>query len=550
MKLKRSDIVFLLLMLLIITTLGFLLKGNYERRSGASEGALKVGEVHYKYHVVQRRFVDRLIWEDVDPLTQVYLYDSILTQNKSDAVITLDNGFQLDLDPNSMVEIDIVEDKVGIALKRGVVRAKGSGEETMLRMQDGSVLKMKNSEARISTTREGSEIDVIKGKVTLVSPESEQGRQKQKLKQGDFVEVRSDGTLNKSKNVFEEISPEAGRTFRTRDKAGVQLAWKTSEDFEFDETHVIVSESPDFSQPLRINAEKNPLTLEMSPGTYYWRIEGTDKEGKKYTSPSRTLRIYEQEEMRVFSPQDGEEVYEGEGTTFSWQESENNSLFDFTLAEDPEMKEEIMRRRVAQNRVHLDGLEPGRYYWKIVPATKDENAIVEDDGAKPNVLVVREKSKSDSDIGEDENTESDSNDENIAKSEDLSGDGKESEKGRVSDESESSEQAKTKPVTFTKSSLNSPGSSVFLKSDAPLVFSWKNRSGYTYRVNVYQDGKRLRSRVVRGGKLSLSDLPPGSYRYSVTEINPDGRETGTASRNFTLDYPIPPPPEVKSVKVD
>jgi hypothetical protein len=123
MTLSRRDKIVTAILVLLMLVLLYMLQCHWRNRFGSHGEAKPVGEVEYKYHQVQRKYSDRMLWEDVESKTPVYPYDWVMTKDKSDARITLKSGMKVEMDPESMVEIDENRDGVGLTLRDGTILA-------------------------------------------------------------------------------------------------------------------------------------------------------------------------------------------------------------------------------------------------------------------------------------------------------------------------------------------------------------------------------------------------------------------------------------------
>ena len=77
-------------------------------------GAEKQGFITFKYKVAQRKFPSRMIWEDVEQMLPIYNKDSIRTDVLSEAIVTLNNGVKIELDPDSMFVLNIHDKTVDV----------------------------------------------------------------------------------------------------------------------------------------------------------------------------------------------------------------------------------------------------------------------------------------------------------------------------------------------------------------------------------------------------------------------------------------------------
>jgi len=80
-----------------------------------------VGTVIYRNRVAQRRNSSSSIWSDVAQKEQVRNFDSIRTDELAEAIITLNSGTRIELDPFSMIVLNIINEETEIQLLRGSI---------------------------------------------------------------------------------------------------------------------------------------------------------------------------------------------------------------------------------------------------------------------------------------------------------------------------------------------------------------------------------------------------------------------------------------------
>ncbi len=509
-RVSRRDIVFIALMLLLISLLGVLLYRNYSKSSIASEGAVKAGFVQYKYHVVQRKFIDRLTWEDVDVNTVIYLYDSVLTHSESGAVISLENGFRLEVDPDSMVEIDLIGDKTGISLKSGSVRADGGKGNAFLKSGD-LVFDLKKSLVKIKTSNNRMEVDVRGGRPTV-----ELNGEKTKLEKGKILEYK-DNSITVRDSVYSLDAPSDGSVFLSEGSTRfISFSATKQQSLIFQSEKIILSRNSDMS-----GAKTYSLTpdtqLPLGEGTYYWRVAGKAPDGKEYTSSTSMFRIQKREVIRPYFPANGELVQSERGDlTFAWEESEFANEYEFELSRNESFSDIIVSERVAENRKRVDNLSEGTYYWRVGPYLRGNDSDLSIENI--NTLTLKH--------------------------------GKETQSS--SSARSSTRSSLTIVTAFSEKNILQPGAQVKVgNSSQPVQFSWNVREGSTYNFSLFAtepgSERLVRSRVLRAGEISFSGLPPGTYRMEIQETLADGKISGRAVRTFSLDYPLPKPPAVKEI---
>src|ERR1039457_4529031 len=102
----RRDYLWIALLLLLLEV-GWLLHDLdvIHFKTAAIDSSQSLGTISLKTAEVRRRSQDKLYWEDIDKSDSVFAYDSVMTQEKSQAEVTLKNGVSLLLDENTLIVI-------------------------------------------------------------------------------------------------------------------------------------------------------------------------------------------------------------------------------------------------------------------------------------------------------------------------------------------------------------------------------------------------------------------------------------------------------------
>ena len=101
MRLSKQDIIISGALVSIMMIFLRLSCNHFNQRVTRLTNAQPIGTIRYKYNKVKRKFSDRFIWGNVGSFTPVYLNDSVLTGDRSDAIIKFNSGLEIELDPNS-----------------------------------------------------------------------------------------------------------------------------------------------------------------------------------------------------------------------------------------------------------------------------------------------------------------------------------------------------------------------------------------------------------------------------------------------------------------
>ncbi|GEM_PF-6687887 len=364
MKLSKNDIIFTGISLVVIITLIFLLYDNINYRQRSSADAQAIGTVTYKHHRVKRKFMDRFIWEKVTPLTPVYLFDSVMTFKESDAIIRLASGAQIALDPETLVEIDFIDDKIGFNLEHGGFQSQNSGTELTIRTGDNTKIILGKGESRISQRNGEMMIAVQKGKASVI-------RNNQKIQTVDQNEVltkNKEGGWSSQKFSYSLKSPgNNGVHYLPEDqgKKEVRFSWTGNP------RYLLLSSNPSMKSPNVHTVEnQSQISLNLPPGVWYW-ITSSEKfykiDPKIQISPIGSFIIKKEKKIEVFQPANNTVfVQSGKGkkVSFSWKNTDDVELYHFVLSRNPDFSHPVYQTDTSNTSLLLSDLPDGRYYWR------------------------------------------------------------------------------------------------------------------------------------------------------------------------------------------
>ncbi|MBN8220606.1 MAG: FecR domain-containing protein [Spirochaetes bacterium] len=507
MKLSRRDKVVTVILVVIILILIYIMQCHWRNRFGDRGEAKPVGTVEYKYHQVQRKYSDRMLWEDVETKSAIYAYDWVMTKDKSDARITLNNGMKVDMDPESMVEIDETRDGVGLTLRDGTIRADTRGSKNgSITAADGTKIDLSGADAQITTDGKNVSVDVKEGNATLKSHDKES-----KVGAGEIGNLSSSG-FTKEKTSIVLKSPAVG---------AVQESAATPVQFAFD--------APPGSEDCKIslsgNKTKRLLAVKggarsekLGDGTYKWRVTCSLK-GQTVSSPTGTFRVRPGQNFALLSPAPGQVVYanQTEGLALRWR---SNGPVKAELSRSADFSAPVKTADTSGQSLAVPNLKPGKYYWRVSPAGDKNQAL-------SSSFTVSDKgellAQSDEKNGKKPKTDKNEKPENL----------------RITARSESKfiiePDAKTAPVRIAWTPVN-------------------KKMQYRVRISESKDfSEELASRDVSGKGQATLPLGPGTYYYRVDMRKAAGTRplASTIPQKITVTQKkLPPPPRVKSVQAE
>lgn len=364
MRLSRNDIIFTTINIIIILLLSWLLYWHVNLRAEAAANAKQVGTVRYKYHIVMRKFVDRLIWENVDPETPVYMYDSIMTKDLSDAELKLNSGVKLALDANSMVQLDMIGEKLGVKLKSGTVHSHGnSEEEVFIGTEDGTVVDISKGEVTLAKGKDDLQVNVKSGHV-IISKNSKNTR----VPKGRQVKLDKQGNIS-VKEVNIETSEPADGSLLVSDSDYREVSFKIKNNTGLENPVIRLSRSGDLKNAKTVSVSSSGETeAVLRQGTWYWQVEGK-RNGKTEVSQLQTVKIRPAEKITVYTPGESEVVKSDEGSPgvvrFRWRSPSSGLQTRFKLSKNADMQPLLKTEKTSSTSMLFDDLEQGTYYWQI-----------------------------------------------------------------------------------------------------------------------------------------------------------------------------------------
>lgn len=537
MQLSRRDKVVTAILLLVIALLAYLMQCHWRNRFGAGSDAKPVGEVEYKYHQVQRKFSDRMLWEDVESKSPIYAYDWVMTKDKSDARITLNNGMKVDMDPESMVEIDESRDGVGLTLRDGTIRADTrAAKKGSITAADGTKIDLEKADAQITAGAQGVSVDVKTGNATVKA----QGKESQ-IAAGEIGSV-SNGAISREKTVILLKSPAQGTIIEDASKP-VNFSFDVPAGS--DDCVVLVS-----AEKVRrsLKASGGSVQATLADGSYQWRVT-CKQAGQNISSASGAFRLRPAASFALISPERGQVVpaNQAENLALRWR---GGGRAKVEVSQNADFSSPVKSAEVSGNELIVKNLKPGKYYWRVSPRGDTSQAIastftVSDKGellTETDAQAAAKKQPSAADLAAEKK-----------KAEAEAARKKQEEERKAADKAKT---AKTEKIRLT---ARGPGS-VTIEPDAisaNVNLSWKPAvKSYDYRIRIGRErslAKPVAVETVSGKGQATLALKPGVYYYRVDVLRKGtSKVMGSSSVQKTevKQKKLPPPPRVKSVQAE
>ena len=347
-KPTKNDIVVTIICFLILVYAFYLLFYVGSNQNG--RGKKEVGKITFKYRIAQRKYVSRMIWEDVEQNTSAYNNDSIRTDFLSEATVTLLDGTKIELDPDSMFVLNVKDEKVNIKVVKGSVLVdteNNNKENSNIQIeQDGSIITPNNGKFRITQSKNKVEVVAHRGQIDI-----RKGVQKIKLKEGEVSYIDSKGFKNYKMNYL-LVSPEDNkRIFTGNENAMVHFIWQEIKDttpIQFE-----IAKDRDFNDTVfSKQLPNNQIDVNLTEGVFFWRITSTQYAELQEKSLVRKIHVIKNQKIEIISPENENEIQVVSGKIpvyFAWKKLEISASYTITVAQDMDFKNIVQNVKIYKN---------------------------------------------------------------------------------------------------------------------------------------------------------------------------------------------------------
>ena len=415
-----QDIFVVLFSLSVIGCTAFLFFNNLNKTIERNDKT-PVATVSYKYKSVQRKFLDRSVWDRPVQYSPVYNGDIIRTAPSSEATIYFPDQNVINVGANTMIQIfkQAQKDETSVQVAEGSVSVQTVGSKVAVKADDvfvavekDSVLHVqkfesaeKEAENALTPTGETSfsgsifaggdaergsavrgesasaggmlRLTVEKGTAAMTALE-EAGTDARAVRSGAAAAVQptvlSEGDVVQAGNkaAVSMIRPAPGARLINQYKRvlPVSFSWRSS--FP-DNTELVLetSRNRNFTNARRLSVKGlQEVTLYEEAGTVYWRIYAADRGARDESADSGKFIVLDAPPPVPLEPApDRRFAYKGAipAVRFLWKGNEVSSSYMLEAADNPDMRNPAVRKHVSGETVTLPNLREGVWYWRVTP---------------------------------------------------------------------------------------------------------------------------------------------------------------------------------------
>lgn len=353
-------------------------------RAAENIGGVAVGEIVEIRGQAQRRYNRSDQWGTLKGEEALFHLDGIRTGTDSGVVIVIRtaNEFgeeeqdEISLGPDTYVILDVFGKSRNINFIGGSIAASGSRGLTV--SSEGTVVSAEGGSVNLSRSEDGET------QVTAAEGEVKVSRNGEETVLGVDTVLRIDdkaGTAVQERAVIVPLSPQSNALLLTYgEERKVDFTWSTLADWR--EPLLEISSNPGFEaeRTTAVSADERASTR-LAPGRWYWRITDSDS-GE--SGPVSSFNIDSERPASLLSPVGGTTIpFRGENAAVSlqWNRAWFADSYSVELSRSGNFAEVPEIREVTGGAVLVEGIEAGRWWWRVKPNYRrgilDEEPIIE-----------------------------------------------------------------------------------------------------------------------------------------------------------------------------
>jgi hypothetical protein len=334
-----------------------------------------VGTITYKYKAVQRRFVDRVLWDRLQRESPVYDGDFIRTEDLSEATVFFSGGGIVDLAENSLIQIFAKDSLPRLDVSEGGVNVNAQNSDFVV-SSGGNTVKVDTG--GIVSTRTGPEgqlgLWVSEGKATVSTPGGVH-----EASAGSAVSLNKDGAAE-SLPMTAVLSPRPGARLISNQQSGlpVEFVFKPI-NYSGERTRLEISVSRNFETfEFARDLDANQVTVNFTPGVFWWRAYPAQGGEAPSSAAAGKLSIHYSPAPALLTPTAAQLfTYKTDypQLRFRWSEdSQENPASHYLLeiADNPALNNPQVRIQARTSSALHSGLGAGRWYWRVTPGFSAE----------------------------------------------------------------------------------------------------------------------------------------------------------------------------------
>ena len=390
---KTEKIIFGIALALLVAFSYFLYDDSLLFPKSNTQSLELIGNVSFSQNDVRRKNLDTFSWLPASRKDSVFQNDSIYTGERSEAVISLQDGSQIRIQPNSLINLNFKNGQMNLDLRYGQLTGELQAQSSILVTSGKEEFKLESksngekSKVQFKKSHSGNvNLKLISGQVQYIDKKQSAVKA---LPQNSTVAVTQKGEVKQlEKPILQLLTENNKKWLRLSPQDPLPFQWDSKGSvtrYEFE-----LSSSQDFHSVVasQTTANKNlAFTNEVPSGDYFWRLKAYDANGEvSAVSESRQVAIHQLTSPQIVSPVAESvlnyEVKEEPNKTLSqnlqvrWQAHPILTHFQWQIANDPEFQTVVHQGQTTHHDVTTPSL-PSGHYWIRVTGRTQQNKTTE-----------------------------------------------------------------------------------------------------------------------------------------------------------------------------
>ena len=360
-----ADISVIILSLLVVFASSFLFVKNLNRTFSRNDKT-PVATVTFKYKSVQRKFLDRAVWDRPQQNSPVYNGDTIRTSPEAEATLYFVDRNVVELGSSTMIQVFVNNEESRIDLTSGLVSVETSDASNMVISSENTTAKIsKGSSFRADKSGEGNlQLVVEKGEAAVTGQDG-----------AEKTELLTQGTVIQTGTQVSLVVVSPGKSVRllNQSETGVDVPFQWQSSLPVGE-ELILETSPlsnfsDETQKYTVTG-LTEYTLTKQTGSFYWRLYAAASGASDTDVQSGKVNIIAAPAPVLLEPTvDAEYSYTTTlpAIRFLWEGNSLVASYLLEVADNPELKNPQLSRFVNTQSLTLSDFAEGTWYWRVTP---------------------------------------------------------------------------------------------------------------------------------------------------------------------------------------
>lgn len=340
-----------------------------------------IGVISSMENDVRRKNTGQFIWLPGNTKDEIYNQDSIFTGGNSQAAIQLHDGSLIQIQENSLVNLNLKNGQMQLDLRFGQFTGNGNSSLRVKSGKEEYLIQGKDAKFELNRSQQGDlEVKVLSGNAKITGKAGQQ-----KLKSNESLKISTKGAEKNQENFsIKLLTKDKAYLYRAVDKQPIEFKW-TSEG-SLAQYQLEVAKTQDFKKilALKTTADKAiSIKDTLKEGTYFWRVKGLDSTRKpRATSAVQSFYLNYMQPPTVTSPADRSTVKTTVLKTadglqapldITWTADERTRNFEWQLSDSAEFSQIIAQKNLSEKNTTTPALRQGTYFTRVRGFDKDKH---------------------------------------------------------------------------------------------------------------------------------------------------------------------------------